>query len=92
MGETNGHSPDMNLMPVQNPTDLFWLTELNELHDHRKSESLPKSCDVVVIGARYVGVATAYTLKEAIRGKESKLSITILKARHARSGATGRNG
>jgi hypothetical protein len=71
--------PVSGFLPVDNPTDPFWLTELHELHNHRSTESLPESSDVVIIGAGYAGVSTAYNLVkgEAIQDG-SKLSVTIL--------------
>jgi len=81
------------LLPVQNPTESFWHTELHKLHNHRTTENLPDSCDVVIIGAGYAGVSTAYNLAKGIEGGANpSLSITIIEARGACSGATGRNG
>ncbi|RDW77707.1 FAD dependent oxidoreductase superfamily-like protein [Coleophoma cylindrospora] len=77
-------------LPVSNPAKCFWQSEKHKLHDHRSTEELPPHSDVVIIGAGYAGVSTAYHLvKEA---SDSIKSITILEARGACSGATGRNG
>lgn len=84
----NGDKPMPAGMPVPNSTDPFWRSELHELDDLRSTEELPKTSDIVIIGAGYAGVATAYHLLEA----GSKASITLLEARGACSGATGRNG
>lgn len=73
-----------------NPLKSFWHTELHELHDHRSTEQLPEHSDVVIIGAGYAGVSTAYHL--AKDPTFAQKSITILEARGACSGATGRNG
>lgn len=49
------------------------------------------SSDVVIIGAGYAGISTAYHLTKG-EASDKKLSITILEARGVCSGATGRNG
>jgi hypothetical protein len=76
------------LPTVGGGTESFWRTNLHELDDCRSTEQLPEQSDIVIIGAGYAGVATAYHLLEA----GSKASITLLEARGACSGATGRNG
>ncbi|KAI7968645.1 hypothetical protein EIK77_002238 [Talaromyces pinophilus] len=78
-------------LPVENSTVPFWHQDLHELHDHRTTEQLPESSDVVIIGAGYAGISTAYHLVKG-NGADSKLSVTILEARGVCSGATGRNG
>lgn len=86
-------APVSGFIPVNNPTEPFWQTELHELHNHRSTETLPESCDVVIIGAGYSGVSTAYNLVKGDANNDSpELSVTILEARGACSGATGRNG
>jgi glycine/D-amino acid oxidase-like deaminating enzyme len=78
-------------LPVQNGLKSFWLTQPHELNDHRTTPSIPEQSDVVIVGAGYAGAATAYhLLKEGIGAGDVK--ITILEARGACSGATGRNG
>ncbi|KAH8602224.1 FAD dependent oxidoreductase [Bisporella sp. PMI_857] len=96
---TSPPKPELNLnrqpiLPhVGDTTKPFWHEELHELHDHRSSEALPESTDILIIGAGFAGVATAHHLVEAeSSGEASKLSITILEARGVCSGATGRNG
>ncbi|KAI4764409.1 FAD dependent oxidoreductase superfamily [Aureobasidium sp. EXF-3400] len=76
------------LPTVGGGTESFWRTNLHELDDYRSTVSVPEQSDIVIIGAGYAGVATAYHLLEA----GSKASITLLEARGACSGATGRNG
>ncbi|PWY87367.1 FAD dependent oxidoreductase [Aspergillus heteromorphus CBS 117.55] len=76
--------------PVPNPGDCFWQTEPHELHDFRSTEQLPAHAEVVIIGAGYAGASTAHHLLRD-HGDAIK-SITILEARGACSGATGRNG
>ena len=46
----------------------------------------------MIIGAGYAGASLAYHLQEKSKSSTSQPSITILEAREACSGATGRNG
>ena len=77
--------------PFPHPTSTlpFWRTDLHRLDDHRSTEHLPAECDVLIMGAGYAGVTTAYHLLD---GNSSPPSIVILEARQACSGATARNG
>ncbi|KAM3077253.1 hypothetical protein ACMFMG_003283 [Clarireedia jacksonii] len=78
-------------LPVKNSTVPFWHKEKHPINDRGAETPLPAASDVVIIGAGYAGVATAYHLvKDKHVGK--KLSVTILEARSVCSGATGRNG
>ncbi|RHZ60856.1 hypothetical protein CDV55_106812 [Aspergillus turcosus] len=72
-----------------NPSACFWQNNPHELHNHRSTEDLPTHSDVVIIGAGYAGVSTAWHL---LHNHTNIQSITILEARGACSGATGRNG
>lgn len=82
--------PPASYLPVENPTPSFWHENLHELHDARSTPDLPPASDVVIIGAGYAGIATAYHLK---KGEcRNSLSVTLLEARGICSGATGRNG
>lgn len=76
--------------PVPNATVPFWRTELHELDSHRTTPELPDKQDIVIVGAGFAGASVAYHLLKDASG--SKLSVTILEAREACSGATGRNG
>jgi hypothetical protein len=76
--------------PVPNATIPFWRTELHELDSHRTTSELPDKQDVVIVGAGFAGASIAYHLLKDAPG--SKPSVTILEAREACSGATGRNG
>ncbi|KJY01925.1 fad dependent oxidoreductase superfamily like protein [Zymoseptoria brevis] len=78
--------------PVANSTTSFWRGETHPLDDHRTTEKLPSEVDVVIIGAGYAGASIAHHLLEQGRGASKPLSIAILEAREACSGATGRNG
>ncbi|KAH6671653.1 FAD dependent oxidoreductase [Halenospora varia] len=82
-------SPLETPFPVSSSTLSFWRTELHPLDSHRSTTELPAECDVLIIGAGYSGVATAYHLLE---DNTTPPSIVILEAREACSGATGRNG
>ncbi|KAI0157577.1 FAD dependent oxidoreductase [Xylariaceae sp. FL1272] len=78
--------------PVPNATVPFWRTELHELDSHRSTAELPDKQDIVIIGAGFAGASLAYYLLKDLPESEAKPSITILEAREACSGATGRNG
>lgn len=67
----------------------FWRTELHPLDDHRSTEDLPTECDILIVGAGYAGVTTAYHL---LKDHPNPPSIVMLEARQACSGATARNG
>jgi glycine/D-amino acid oxidase-like deaminating enzyme len=54
----------------------------------RRSPELPVRADVVVVGAGFTGLWTAYYLLEA----EPALEVVVLEARHVGFGASGRNG
>ncbi|KAF9251507.1 hypothetical protein DTO013E5_4065 [Penicillium roqueforti] len=84
-------SSNASRQPVENATVPFWHRDIHELHDHRTTEELPVSSDVVIIGAGYAGISTAYHLVKG-EASDNKLSVTILEARGVCSGATGRNG
>ncbi|KAK9780001.1 putative FAD dependent oxidoreductase domain-containing protein [Seiridium cardinale] len=77
------------VFPVANATVPFWRTELHELDSHRSTEELPSEQDVVIIGAGFAGTACAYYLTQ---NNPNPPKITILEAREACSGASGRNG
>ena len=85
---TNGNFP--SCLPADNPTQCFWQVDGHDLSTHRSTDELPGHSDVVIIGAGYAGVSTAYHLVQELG--DSARSVTILEARSACSGATGRNG
>ncbi len=76
-------------LPVPSPTRPFWHQDGHILSSHRSTEEIPASQDVLVIGAGFTGAACAYYLSHA---SEGPASVTVLEAREACSGATGRNG
>ncbi|KAL1647330.1 hypothetical protein SLS58_002658 [Diplodia intermedia] len=75
--------------PVPNSLTPFWRTELHPLDSARTTPDLPAETDIVIIGAGYSGASTAYHL---LKDNPNPPRITILEAREACSGATGRNG
>ncbi|MET0705141.1 MAG: FAD-dependent oxidoreductase, partial [Mycobacterium sp.] len=62
-----------------------WFSELPEPRDPLPGD---RDADVCIVGAGYTGLWTAYYLKRA----EPSLRITVLEARFAGFGASGRNG
>ncbi|KZV63656.1 DAO-domain-containing protein [Peniophora sp. CONT] len=67
-----------------------WLQNVraNPLLDHRSTETVPGTADVVIIGSGMSGAVTALKLFE---GANPPRSIVMLEARELCSGATGRN-
>ena len=91
----NGHKqePEPHVpkcLPVSNPTAPFWERDAHKLHNYRSTEQIPQHSDIVIIGAGYAGVSVAYHIIS--ENSCADRSITILEARGACSGATGRNG
>ncbi|ETS73732.1 hypothetical protein PFICI_14678 [Pestalotiopsis fici W106-1] len=82
-------SPSKNRGPVPNPVRSFWTSTPGELDDFRSTPNLPESSDVVIIGAGFAGVATAYHI---LQDNPEPPSIVILEARKVCGGASGRNG
>lgn len=78
--------------PVSNSTISFWRSE--DLHqlDNYRSPTWPDESDIIIIGTGYAGASLAYHLLEKGKASETQRSITIVEAREACSGATGRNG
>lgn len=79
---------------MPNATIPFWRTELHELDSHRSTADVPAKQDIAIIGAGFAGASAAYYLLKGDNADDPSLrsSITILEAREACSGATGRNG
>ena len=83
----------LKALPVSDSSVSYWQAESQDspLHDHGKEEALPSASsavDVVIIGSGMSGAVAAYELQR----KAPDLSIVMLEARQACSGATGRNG
>lgn len=91
MADTDLHKKTVQSGPFPHETYIqpFWRSELHPLDDHRSTEDLPTDCDILIIGAGYAGVTTAYHL---LNDNPDPPSIVLLEARQACSGATARNG
>lgn len=90
MGST---STRLDALPVSNPSTSYWQANAKDspIHDHGKDDLLPSpntKIDVVIIGSGISGAVAAYELQK----QAPHLSIVMLEARQACSGATGRNG
>ncbi|KAF7291471.1 FAD-dependent oxidoreductase [Mycena kentingensis (nom. inval.)] len=68
----------------------LWLQNVrnNPLLNHRTTDDLPASADVVIIGSGLTGTLTAY---ELLTRPNAPKTVVILEARELCSGATGRN-
>ena len=75
-------------LPRDNPTISYWQDPPSELASHRTTPSLPSVADVVIVGSGITGASIAFNLLE----RSPRLSVVMLEARAASSGATGRNG
>ncbi|VDB89216.1 unnamed protein product [Peniophora sp. CBMAI 1063] len=85
-GESNRHA-----FPLPEGMSLSqWLQNVraNPLLDHRTTEAIPGTADVVIIGSGMSGAVTALKLLESA---DPPRSIVMLEARELCSGATGRN-
>ncbi|KAJ6788710.1 hypothetical protein PWT90_02432 [Aphanocladium album] len=81
----------MNFTPVPSPTASYWLSEPHKLASFCSSATVPELVDIAIIGTGLAGVATAYHILKNSDPKH-RPSVTLLEARDACSGATGRNG
>ena len=79
-------------LPSNDSTFPFWRTELHELDSYRSTATVPESCDVLIIGGGYAGIAAAYHLLCGDEISNPKPSVILAEARGACSGATARNG
>jgi len=75
-------------LPRPNPTVSYWQDPPDGIADLRTTEQLPETAGIVVIGSGISGASIAYGLLE----REENSRFVMLEARHACSGATGRNG
>lgn len=85
--ETKLHIPGF---PVPDPTVAYWQDPPHRIANLRTTPELPTSetFDYVIIGSGISGAGTAHKLLD----RNPDLSILMLEARTAASGATGRNG
>lgn len=73
-------------MAIQTPA--LWDTGVDQYTDGRTSLEADVSCDVLIVGAGYTGLWTAFYLTELA----PHLDILVVEAEHVGSGASGRNG
>lgn len=94
MGSLSISSSNNEIFPSKESLQTFWRSELHPLDSHRSTEEIPKTCDVLIIGAGYAGSSTAYHLlcNDDVPKMSPKPSVLLLEARQACSGATARNG
>jgi glycine/D-amino acid oxidase-like deaminating enzyme len=76
--------------PQPNPTVSYWQLPPHPIANHRTTPSLPTSttADYIIVGSGVSGAAVAHKLLS----RRPSLSILMLEARTAASGASGRNG
>lgn len=74
-------------VPVSRPTASFWHDDPSPIADYVPPDGrLPQYSDVVIIGSGITGTSVARVLVDSGKG----LKVTMLEARAACSGATGR--
>ncbi|KAF2012913.1 FAD dependent oxidoreductase [Aaosphaeria arxii CBS 175.79] len=76
-------------IPTEPSTRSYWHQQLDSNLEALTEGELPKSADYVIIGSGLTGSLVAYDLARTL---PTATSIVVLEARHAASGATGRNG
>ncbi|KAH7303096.1 FAD dependent oxidoreductase-domain-containing protein [Stachybotrys elegans] len=76
--------------PHPNPTESYWQLPSHAISNHRTTAELPTSTafDYIIVGSGISGAAVAHKLLS----RDASLSILIVEARTAASGASGRNG
>ncbi|KAF4998050.1 hypothetical protein FDECE_11902 [Fusarium decemcellulare] len=77
-------------LPLPNATKSYWQDPPHRIANLRTTKELPtaQTFDYVIIGSGISGAATAHKLLD----RDPSLSILMLEARTAASGASGRNG
>ena len=75
-------------LPCRNPTVSYWQDPPDPIADLRSTPDLPPVADVVIIGSGISGACIAYNHLR----RRPDVSVLLLEARQACSGATGRNG
>lgn len=77
-------------LPSAGPTTPAWQTPPHPTISNAQSPVIPIEADVVIIGSGITGIGAAHCLLNHPRA--SNLRVTMVEARTATSGATGRNG
>ncbi|KAF4964250.1 hypothetical protein FSARC_7804 [Fusarium sarcochroum] len=77
-------------LPSTSPTVPAWQTPPHPTVSNARSSTLPSETDVVIIGSGITGIGATHCLLNHPDG--THLKVTMLEARTATSGATGRNG
>ena len=75
-------------LPHSHPTASYWHIPPASIADHKTTPDLPATADYVIIGSGISGACIAFNLLE----KRPDAKVTMLEARTACGGATGRNG
>ena len=80
-------------LPVENSTKSFWQQRppFPKLVDI-KSDKLPASADIVIIGSGMSGASIAHTILQECRSLDITKRVVLVEGRTICSGATGRNG
>ena len=73
-------------IPQLNDSKPYWTVPQSPIAEHGKEAKLPEHADVVVIGSGITGTSVARCLLE----NDESLTIVMLEARDACSGATAR--
>jgi glycine/D-amino acid oxidase-like deaminating enzyme len=76
-------------LPVKDPIPSVWTGQPHPLDDYQSTPNLLESCDILIVGSGFAGVATAYHI---LKDRSCPPSVVLLDARKHVSGATGRNG
>ncbi|KAH7133784.1 FAD dependent oxidoreductase-domain-containing protein [Dactylonectria macrodidyma] len=77
-------------LPSTNPTTAAWQEPAHPFVSNAQSPRLPDEVDIVIIGSGVSGCSVAHSLLH--HPAAANLRVTMLEARTAVSGATGRNG
>ncbi|EXJ79843.1 hypothetical protein A1O3_08128 [Capronia epimyces CBS 606.96] len=75
-------------LPRDRPTQSYWQDPPSDIADCCSTPDLPSHADVVVIGSGISGASISYNLLSS----DPSLSVVLIEARQAASGASGRNG
>ncbi|KAH9476985.1 hypothetical protein JR316_0010901 [Psilocybe cubensis] len=79
-------------IPQLNSSIPFWTIPLSPIAHHGRDTELPQYADIVIIGSGITGASIAKALLECSNTRSTPLSVVMVEARDACSGATGRNG